>query len=361
MRIAFLTNDYPKDEEAGSTQGGAGRVAAYQVRLLRAAGHEVRVWHVPPTWITQTPWQRLLRHWHDRLPRPELVREILEWKPEFLITHNLTGCGFGTPQQIQKQGVTWMHVLHDVQLFEPSGQMRSVLDFSIWQVVWTWIRQSVFGHPDIVVSPTEWLLRKHRRREFFLSPDTECEVIPNPAAPFQLSDRNIHRPFQLLFVGRVSTEKGSRFLARLIPLLLFPVELHVVGEEEDVEELKALGSVVVWHGKLPEEAVHDLMRRANVLLVPSLIEENQPNVILEAASLGLPVIASRKGGIPETMAKVGIVCPANHVSSWKRSLQELYQDEAYYKHVIAGMELIARLHDEATYRQRFLTLVRSKR
>lgn len=359
MRIAFLTNDYPNEQAAGATQGGAGRIAAFQVRLLQEAGHEVRVWHVPHHWATRSVWARLVLHWQDRKARPEIVKQIFEWSPQLLVTHNLTGCGFGTPRALQALGIRWLHVLHDVQLFDPSGQIRSSRDFSLWQVVWTWIRKGEFGNPNIVLSPTEWLLGKHRRHEFFLD-GVACEVIPNPAKPYERSDRHIQHPFQLLFVaGRVSPEKGSRFLARLMTELGDLAQLHVVGSGEGADELRRLGSKVVLHGRLTEEEVHDLMRQANVLLVPSLIEENQPNVILEAATHGLPVIASDKGGISETMGESGIVCPAGHFPSWIRSIRELQNNEAYYRHVVENMEVIARHHDEEAYRQRFLSLVTS--
>jgi len=42
-----------------------------------------------------------------------------------------------------------------------------------------------------------------------------------------------------------------------------------------------------------------LMRQTQCLVVPSLCYENQPTVILEAQQVGLPVIASNIGGIPE--------------------------------------------------------------
>ena len=176
MRIALLTNDYPdaKATRAGFSWG-AGRVAEEQVRILREASHDVRVWHMPFVAQEQPSWQRFLRHLEDRKPRKEVVKEILEWQPTLLLTHNLTGCGFGTPSLIQAHGVRWIHVLHDVQLFEPSGQMYSALDITVWQLFWGWLRSRSLGHPHMVISPTAWLLRKHRRRGFFLS-DQFCVV-----------------------------------------------------------------------------------------------------------------------------------------------------------------------------------------
>ncbi len=361
MRIAILTNDFPSDDQlAQGLSWGAGRIAAIQVRLLKEAGHEVRIWHVPFSWGSKPGWDRFIAHIRDRKPRMDLVQEIVAWQPTTLITHNLTGCGFGTPRKVQEHGVRWIHILHDVQLFEPSGQMVSAMNVTVWQLFWSWLRRHALGKPNMVLSPTGWLLRKHRRREFFLSDQISCEILPNPADFPRLSERRIHHPMRLLYVGRIAVDKGSTFLARLIERCSFPCEWHVVGEGPGVADLRRLGESVQFHGRLSEEEVKQMMDTSDVLLVPSLIEENQPTVILEASSTGLPVIASDKGGIPETMGRSGIICPPQHLDSWLRAIQDL-QQEVTYKHISESMYAVARLHDPENYRQRFLSLVTSNR
>jgi glycosyltransferase involved in cell wall biosynthesis len=49
----------------------------------------------------------------------------------------------------------------------------------------------------------------------------------------------------------------------------------------------------------PAVAVHEFMQSLDVLVLPSVSNEDFPNVISEAMGLGLPVIATRVGGIPE--------------------------------------------------------------
>jgi hypothetical protein len=91
-----------------------------------ARGHEVRVFG-PAEWFEQlhatSPARSFVHHLRDLRPNEQTVNEIVTWTPDVLLTHNLTGCGFGTPQKIRERGVRWVHILHDVQLFEPSGRM----------------------------------------------------------------------------------------------------------------------------------------------------------------------------------------------------------------------------------------------
>lgn len=351
MRIAVLTNDYPP------VCGGAGRIAALQVDMLKAAGDEVRVWHHPSEWPPEPMVRRVFRHVQDLKPRPELVKEMSEWKPDVLITHNLTSCGFGTPKQIQKTGVRWVHVLHDVQLFEPSGQLADARRMSFGQMIWIWLRFFALGFPDLIISPTKWLLTQHQRRGFFRSKRTRCDVLPNPSPSIKNIERYPHDPVRLLFVGRVAPEKGSRFLVNLLNGTKTSCELHVVGDGPDVTRLQRLPNVTV-HGNLSAEDVMRRMGECDVLLVPSRIEENQPTVLLEAAALGLPIIAASKGGIPETVGADGLVIPPGDVSAWIKAVSAVTSD--YQSFVERAYRLAAR-HDPSAYRDSFLSLLKSNR
>ncbi len=58
---------------------------------------------------------------------------------------------------------------------------------------------------------------------------------------------------------------------------------------------------VVSHGAVAFEAIPELLASLDFLVVPSIWEENSPLVIREAFAAAVPVIASRIGGIPETL------------------------------------------------------------
>lgn len=106
-----------------------------------------------------------------------------------------------------------------------------------------------------------------------------------------------------LYVGRLSEEKGLATLIAADALGKLERPVHIAGDgpmRSEVERACArAGGRLRYLGPQSEEGVRALMRAATVLLVPSLWYEGFPMVMVEALSLGLPVIASRIGGLPE--------------------------------------------------------------
>lgn len=101
----------------------------------------------------------------------------------------------------------------------------------------------------------------------------------------------------LLFVGRLSAEKGIATLAEAMALLP-DARLRVAGDGperhrlEEVSGIERLGSVA------PEQ-VRCEMSGATALVIPSVWYENFPRTLVEALACGLPVIASRIGALGE--------------------------------------------------------------
>src|SRR5688572_3345483 len=273
MRIAVITNAFPPQK------GGAASIAFLQVEILRQAGHEVRVWHPRVDWFDKPAPVRAFHHLMDLFSRTSLQHEVIGWNPDLFMTHNMTGCGFGTASAIRSRGYSWVHYLHDVQLFEPSGRLVDVSPVTLWQRFWSFLRQWTFGSPDLVISPTRWLADEHKRRGFF--PDTSIEILPNPSPSAEFVPRMPQEPMQLLLVG-ASREKGLDFAKQLLDQLPFEAHLDVVGAGMPGDPR------ITYHGLLENAAVLELMKRSDALLVPSTIAENEPRVILEASSFGLP-------------------------------------------------------------------------
>jgi glycosyltransferase involved in cell wall biosynthesis len=72
---------------------------------------------------------------------------------------------------------------------------------------------------------------------------------------------------------------------------------------------------ITFYGVKSREEVAELLRQADLLALPSL-RENQPVAILEALASGLPVVASRIGGIPEVVnPDLGVLIEPGDVGS----------------------------------------------
>jgi glycosyltransferase involved in cell wall biosynthesis len=89
----------------------------------------------------------------------------------------------------------------------------------------------------------------------------------------------------------------------------------------------------------------DFWRVTRICLMPSLWNENQPLIAIEAMSNGIPVIGSDRGGIPETIGAAGVVEPLpDRLTASTRTLPEAEE-------VTPWVDAIIRLWDDAALRQ----------
>ena len=120
---------------------------------------------------------------------------------------------------------------------------------------------------------------------------------------------------RLLFVGRQSACKGLDVLLRALPAVIRAhpgTVLDVIGDGPDgaanlrlVKQL-GLGRQVVFHGMQPRAVVARAMSAADVLVAPSRVSpsgeaEGSPVATKEALAVGLEVVGTRVGGLPETI------------------------------------------------------------
>lgn len=129
----------------------------------------------------------------------------------------------------------------------------------------------------------------------------------------QLHGSRLHSPcVRLLFVGTLSKQKGFDCLIRACSELRFrnlAFELHAMGEwisDTFRREMTAyintndLTDRIHFHGLLHGDEKWTLFSECHIFALPSL-QEGQPLSILEALSAGLPVVATRVGGVPDTI------------------------------------------------------------
>ena len=134
-----------------------------------------------------------------------------------------------------------------------------------------------------------------------------------------------------LFVGRLSAEKGLSTLLSADALGLLPMPVHIAGDgpmRETVEHACAApNSRLRYLGPQSGTEVREIMAEASVLVVPSLWFEGFPMVMAEGMSLGLPVIASRIGSLPEIVQDdiSGMLTPPGDAGELARTLARFHQ------------------------------------
>ena len=142
-----------------------------------------------------------------------------------------------------------------------------------------------------VISSGVWLSRFYMVKKYYLKKD-------NPT---------------ILFVGRLRRVKGVRILIEAFRLVLgafSQARLLIVGDGPSKAELEELSSKmglrkhVKFFGTVPHHHIPKYLSMADVFVLPSIETsqekgEGRPTALMEAMAAGVPVVASRIGGIPE--------------------------------------------------------------
>jgi glycosyltransferase involved in cell wall biosynthesis len=96
---------------------------------------------------------------------------------------------------------------------------------------------------------------------------------------------------------------------------------------------------LAWHAALPD--VRPLLARARLVLVPSRWEETWGRIVSEAQISGIPALAARRGGLPESVGEGGLLVDADaDLAGWERAFERLWDDPREY----AARSAAARVH-----------------
>ena len=129
-----------------------------------------------------------------------------------------------------------------------------------------------------------------------------------------------------VFFGRLSKEKGVKTLIHAANEA--NVELKIIGSGPLEEELKilasSLGANVTFLGYQTGKALHNTIRNARAVVLPSEWYENAPLSVMESYALGKPVIGASIGGIPELIkeGETGITFESANVERLSNALIE---------------------------------------
>ncbi len=146
---------------------------------------------------------------------------------------------------------------------------------------------------------------------------------------------------RLLWIGRLDKLKGGDLAVRAFAQALarFPeMTLTIVGSGREERSLKqlvsalALDKAVVWQGWMPKAQITDFMRQHDAFVFTSL-RDTSGNVVLEAMSVGLPVVTLNHQGAAEittdeTAIRVSITSRSETVTQFAHAMFTLAQSPA---------------------------------
>ena len=178
-----------------------------------------------------------------------------------------------------------------------------------------------FRHADLVAAVSTNLAKcikavEPKARVRVVENVVDTDVFHPPAQPRATSQGGSSR---LLTVASLASKKGHSYLlealARVRAESGHDVTLDLVGAGEERMRLEQraqtlrLDSAVRFRGELSKDEVAEIMRGADLFVLPSLYE-NLPCVLIEATATGLPCVATAVGGVREILGDGGgVLCP----------------------------------------------------
>jgi len=328
MKIAILVGLFPPKWLAGT------EIATYYMaEHLAQRGHEV---HVITSLDEGLPEENYEKGFYiHRLPRTkirfagafifwaDIVRVIEKISPDIVHAQSL---GIGVPALLSKKILKFPYAVwgqgSDVYLPDWFTKLTS---------------KTIIKNANSVIALTEDM-----KRAMQAIYNRDITIVPNgidlKEYTSELPVQNVERAEKrILFVGRLHPVKGTQYLLGAMSIVhreLREAKLILVGDGEEREHLETLTDnlgireCVEFAGRVPHERVKDYMNQAEVFVLSSL-SEGFPVTILEAMACGLPVVATRVGGIPDIIedGTNGYLVDTMNQEQLAEALLKLLQDE----------------------------------
>jgi glycosyltransferase involved in cell wall biosynthesis len=346
VRVLLLHSRYLSGPASGEN-----RVLEDELRLLEEAGHEVTVWAPEPEvgGAAATARAGASAIWSRRAQRK--VGDLVgRGRIEVVHVHNLfPTLSPAVLRAARSAGAAVVMTLHNYRLMcLPANFLRNgrpcedCLGHLPWAgVVHRCYRDSALGGATLAASlgvhrlarSFEAVSRFLAVSEFVRDKHVEGGIAPGrigvkPNFTWQV-DRRSGPGEYLLFLGRLSAEKGLDTVLRASTLLGGRWPIVVAGDGPQAGELRAMPSTgVEFRGAVPASEVAGILRGARALLVPSRWYEAAPRSIIEAYAAGVPVIASDIGALPDAVpdGRTGLLAPPDDALGWSERMEELSDD-----------------------------------
>ena len=339
VKVLFLNN-------FNYLRGGSERVLFEEMRIFREAGHEVAIYSrkyeknepaefsdfFPQPIDTgrlgiRTGTLRTVRELIYSRPARLGIREVIKrFRPDIAHAHNIYGrLSLSVLDELKAAGVPVILTLHDLKLLCPSYLMihqgrvcELCKGHRYYNAVRTRCHKGSYA-ASAVYALESWLnnvMGRYRSVSCFVAPSRflrdkcveygwdsgKIAYIPNFIDPPMKPEFRAGGEY-LLYVGRLSREKGVGTLLDAYQGLKKPIPLKIVGDGPEREELERKVGIpenrVTFAGYLSGTALTDALLGAKGVVMPSEWYENAPLSLLEAFACHKPVIGARIGGIPE--------------------------------------------------------------
>ncbi len=214
-----------------------------------------------------------------------------------------------------------------------------------------------FEVADILLCPSEWVAEGVH--EFFPECAGRVRVVPYGSSIEPMDSINESPTVgRVLFAGREPLRKGVHYLAEAtrmvrekggqVDVRLAGVTAAELGWVEHREEFNCIGT-------LPLDQMRGELRRADLLVLPSL-SEGQAGVVVEAMACGCPVIATRESGV-DFKPGCGITVPARDAAALADAILGVVKNRERRRRLAEGALAQSGEFSMAKWRQRLVEVV----
>lgn len=370
MKILFVSTLFPP-----ATIGGAEISVSTLAHRLAEMGHEIVVISLTSKFQPMTEMQKSVKvyriplanfYWpYDNQPkstfrkilwhlrdlsngtmRREVARILRVEKPDWVSLHNIVGFSAELWSLLKEMGFCWSQMLHDYYAICPRSTMfdgkRNCEKICLQCRISSSVRKKESNAVSMVIGVSDFLLQRHLNHGYFRHAKTS--VIHNSrrldGAPESLVVNRVG-PLRLGFIGRIEAPKGiERLLRELAFVKTREWTLNIAGAAPDpayLERLKRMYPLeeVNYLGFVQSSSFY---ANIDVLVVPSLWNDPLPGVVFEAYGFGVPVIGSRRGGIPEMIkdGTTGLLFDPDLPGELGKCIQRMLSDDGLYQRLAAG-------------------------
>ena len=270
----------------------------------------------------------------------QVTQQLARLKPDVLFTHALQGFSVGVWAAAKQLGIKVVHMIHDHALICPGTAMTRGSDVCDQPCrdcqVFSIARRAIAASPDAIVAPSQMVIDRHRKFGWFKEVSNQVVVAnalpqdwPVKPKPKVWPGPSNPRPWVFGFLGRMDASKGTDTLVRAASGFT-PKQCRVkLAGKGNMHELlldfQGNPDVLEFCGVVQAAS---FLSEIDVLVTVSRAHETFCNVVMEAASLGVPSIVSDRGTLPERVlyGDAGWVIPAGDASALSKAMTYCMQN-----------------------------------
>lgn len=322
MKILYVITK----SEIGGAQTHVRDLAAH----MKAAGNAVAIMAAPDGWLENEATKLDIRFYpnqyfansfnplHLAKAAKEIKKVVQDFKPDLVHAHS-SFAGF-LARFVIRGGIPTIFTAHSFAFTDGAKWTRKLIASIAERIAAKWTSKI------ICVSEYDRALALRYR----IVPVEKLVVIHNGVADTSIKTT---REEKIISVGRLAYPKEFVLLLRAYKESGVAMRLEIIGDGPDRDMIEAeiarldLRNRVTLRGPASQEEVREELAESSAFILISK-HEGLPMTILEAMAAGLPVIASRVGGIPEEIGSECGILVENNVGDISNALKHISNEEA---------------------------------